>query len=54
MIAPFLVDLTPQSQTVFDTEADHYLLVFEGIMDELRIYNRALTDLEIQSLYKQP
>ncbi len=26
---------------------------FEGIMDELRIYNRALTDVEIQSLYKQ-
>jgi len=26
---------------------------FEGLMDELRIYNRALTDVEIQSLYKQ-
>ena len=26
---------------------------FEGIMDELRIYNRALTDFEIQNLYKQ-
>ncbi|RKZ77294.1 MAG: hypothetical protein DRR19_28055 [Candidatus Parabeggiatoa sp. nov. 1] len=25
-----------------------------GIMDELRIYNRALTPKEIQSLYKQP
>jgi hypothetical protein len=27
---------------------------FEGLMDEIRIYNRALTDSEIQSLYKQP
>jgi len=27
---------------------------FEGIIDELRIYNRALTPKEIQSLYKQP
>jgi hypothetical protein len=27
---------------------------FEGLMDEIRIYNRALTDREIQSLYKQP
>ena len=26
---------------------------FFGIIDELRIYNRALTDVEIQSLYKQ-
>jgi hypothetical protein len=27
---------------------------FNGKIDELRIYNRALTDREIQSLYKQP
>jgi hypothetical protein len=27
---------------------------FEGIIDELRIYNRALTKVEIQALYKQP
>ena len=26
---------------------------FDGLIDELRIYNRALTDVEIQSLYKQ-
>jgi hypothetical protein len=26
---------------------------FFGIIDEVRIYNRALTDVEIQSLYKQ-
>jgi hypothetical protein len=26
---------------------------FEGLMDELRIYNRALTDVEIKHLYKQ-
>jgi len=27
---------------------------FEGIIDELRIYNRPLSALEIQALYKQP
>ncbi|OAD21159.1 Pentaxin [Candidatus Thiomargarita nelsonii] len=27
---------------------------FEGIIDELRIYNRALTEVKIQALYKQP
>jgi hypothetical protein len=26
----------------------------DGVLDEIRIYNRALTDREIQSLYKQP
>ncbi|MDM8559380.1 LamG domain-containing protein [Candidatus Parabeggiatoa sp. HSG14] len=26
---------------------------FHGIIDDIRIYNRALTDVEIQSLYKQ-
>jgi len=26
----------------------------DGVLDEIRIYNRALPDIEIQSLYKQP
>ena len=45
-------DVTKNTANVWIIGFD-YSKRFKGAIDELRVYNRALTDQEIENLYKQ-
>ena len=49
------IDYCPGGELKFGAEATNYNLpwYFKGAMDDIRIYKRALTDMEVQTLFKQ-
>jgi hypothetical protein len=40
------------SKVFIGERGDHFMHTFKGLIDEVRIYNRALSDAEIKALYE--